>query len=129
MTRAVSQTLKVSMQQAEEYKKVYGLEKTKLEGKVREALLPVFFTILDEIKKALHFYTTEYGGEPPKSIFLSGGTSYLPDIIPELTDELGLEVVLANTLSTLNASETITQALSNTAALYSISIGLAIREI
>lgn len=61
-TRAVAQSLGVQIQQAEEYKRAYGLSQGQLEGKIKGAIDPVFRVVTDEIKKAIHFYQTEEGG-------------------------------------------------------------------
>src|SRR5438876_8522977 len=94
------------LNQAEEYKRTYGLNTTQLEGKVGTAIAPVFKIVAEEIKKALHFYQTEEKGEMPTSIILSGGTSGLPDAAPTLTKLLSIEVAIANPFSKINLDQT-----------------------
>lgn len=126
-TRALSQTLGIEYQQAEEYKKTYGLS-MQLEGKVSGALNPIFRIVTDEIKKAIHFYQAEEKGDSPSALILSGGTSGLPEATTFLTKFLGLEVVTGNPFAKLSVDPGTLKVLTPYAPLYSIAIGLALRE-
>lgn len=128
-TRAVSQGLGVSPQQAEEYKKTYGLTPGQLEGKVGNALNPVLNMITDEIKKAIHYYQTEEKGEAPSAIMISGGSSGMREIISTLTSLTGMEVLVANPFTSVVLDPTILKKLAPYAPLYAVSIGLAMREV
>lgn len=127
-TRAVSQGLGVNVTQAEEYKKTYGFAANQLEGKVKGALDPVLRLIVDEVKKAISFYETEQKNEPPTSIQISGGTSGMPQIITGLTDLLGIEVSVANPFARVKIDPETAKKLAPYAPLYSVAVGLAMRE-
>lgn len=127
-TRAVTQTLGVEAQQAEEYKRAYGLSVTQLEGKVKKALDPIFRLVADEMKKAIHFYQTEEKGEVPKSVILSGGTAAMPEIAASLTKLLNMEVVVGNPFSKVDVDPEAVKSLAGYAPFYSISVGLAMRK-
>jgi len=127
-TRAVSQTLGVEEQQAEEYKRTYGLSTQQLEGKIKRALDPVFRMVSEEMRKAIHFYQSEEEGDSPKSAVLCGGTAGMPDVASSLTKLLGLEVVVGNPFSKVEVSPEAVQSLYGYAPLYSIAVGLALRE-
>ncbi len=128
LTRAVSQYLGIDIIQAEEYKKAYGLDKTKLEGKVRDAMIPIIGVLGDEIKKALHFYKTEEQGESPKAVYLSGGSSTLPALISELGQILGVEVAAGNAFSEITVSPQEQKDISFYAPFYAVATGLAKRD-
>ncbi len=127
-TRAVSSTLGIEYQQAEEYKRIYGLSGTQLEGKIRGAIDPVFRLVTDEIKKAVHFFQTEENGEAPASVILSGGTSGMPEAASTLTKLLGLEVIYGNPFSKVAVDSEVAKAITPYAPLYSIAVGLAERS-
>lgn len=127
-TRAISQSLGVGSQQAEEYKKTYGMGASQLEGKVGSAITPIFNIISEEIKKAISFYQNEEKGDLPTSIILSGGSAGLPEVSPALTKTLGLEVNIANPFATIQMDEEVKRKLLPFAPLYSIAVGLALRE-
>lgn len=128
LTRAVTQFLGVSEQQAEEYKKVYGLSDTQLEGKIKEAMERAFGMVVDEIKKGIRFYQNEERQMPVQSTILTGGASIMPDIAPVLTERLGLEVIVGNPFSNIEVDPTAVKSLSGFAPLYSIAVGLAMRS-
>ncbi len=126
-TRAVAQSLGIERQQAEEYKKTYGLSVEKLEGKVKGALDPVFTMVVDEMRKAIQFYQNEERGEAPKSLVLSGGTAGMPETVSVLTKHLGLEVVIGNPFSKIGVDPEAAKSLAGYAPLYSVAVGLAMR--
>lgn len=128
-TRAVSQSLGIDAIQAEEYKKTYGLEANQLEGKVRNALDPIFRVIIDEIKKAVHFYQTDgNGGMAPTSIIITGGASIMPGIVPFLTENLNIETVIGNPFGKVNIDPETLKQLAPYMSIYGTAVGLAMRE-
>ena len=128
LTRAVSQSLGIDPAQAEEYKRTYGMTSSQLEGKVRGALEPVFKLVADEIRKATHFYISEERGDAPKSAILAGGTAGLPETASSLTKMLGIEVVVGNPFSKVSVDPEAVKSLSGYSPLYSVAVGLAMRE-
>ncbi|MGD8744345.1 MAG: type IV pilus assembly protein PilM [Candidatus Woesebacteria bacterium] len=127
-TRAVAQGLGVESQQAEEYKKTYGLSGSQLEGKIKGALDPVFRMVADEMRKAMHFYKTEERGVVPRSVILSGGTAGMPEVVGVLTKFLGLEVIVGNPFVNIVVDSSVAKTLSGYAPLYSVAVGLAMRS-
>lgn len=127
-TRAVAQGLGIEVNQAEEYKKAYGLSGTQLEGRVRGSLDPVFRVVVDEIKKAVHFYQTEEKGDTPSSVILTGGTSSMPEMASLLTKYLGLEVVIGNPLENIKMEPEVAKTIQPFVSLYAVAVGLAKRE-
>lgn len=127
-TRAVAQTLGVNATQAEEYKKTYGLSTSQLEGKVKRAVEPILRLAVDEIKKAIQYYQSEEKGEAPSAIIISGGTSGMPDIITMLTSLLGIEVLVASPFAKVATDPETAKKLGPYAPLYSVAVGLALRE-
>jgi len=126
-TRAVAQSLGVEYQRAEEYKKAYGMAGGQLEGKIKIALDPIFRMVIDEVKKAIHFYQTEEKGEMPSSIILSGGTSGMPEAISLFTQNINIETVLGNPFARIAMDPQVAKTLAAYAPLYSIAVGLALR--
>jgi type IV pilus assembly protein PilM len=127
-TRAVSQGLGVTSAQAEEYKKTYGLTAGQLEGKVKGVIDPVLKLVVDEIKKATSYYQTDEKGEAPSALIVTGGTSVLPEIISTLTKLTGIEVLVGNPFAKIRIDPATLQKLAPYAPLYSVAVGLAMRE-
>ncbi len=127
-TRAVVQGLGVTPEQAEEYKKTYGLTAVQLEGKIKGVLDPVLRLVVDEIKKAVSYYLSEEKGEPPSALYVTGGTSATPDIITMLSKYVGMEVLAGNPFSKVRVDTATAQKLAPYAPLYAVAAGLAMRE-
>jgi type IV pilus assembly protein PilM len=127
-TRALAQGLGIEYQQAEQYKRAYGFATNQLEGKISATLSPVFKMVSDEMRKAIHYYQSEEKGDPPTSAIISGGTAGMPEVISALSKNLGIEVIIANPFAKVRLSEAAAKSLAGYAPLYSIAVGLALRE-
>ena len=122
-TRAIERVLGLKPQQAEEYKRAYGLNKEYLEGKINKALLPVVQSFTAEIKKAMQYYVTQFPGESISRILLSGGSAQLPGLIPFIAQDLGVETLIASPF--INSTGEIPQA-NHTA--FTVCMGLILRN-
>lgn len=96
LTRAMMQGLDFTVTQAEEYKKTYGLQKDKLEGKLVNAVKPVMDTITNEMKRSIAFYQEKYKEDHIPLALLTGGASRIPGMITYVAEALGIEVQLGN---------------------------------
>ena len=127
LTRAVAQGLGIEAQQAEEYKKTYGLTEQNLDGKIKSILYPILRMVSDEIKKAVHYFQSEAGSEQPKSIILTGGSAGMPEVASIMTELLGIEVLIGNPFTKVQIDSVIVKQLANFLPYYSVSVGLAMR--
>lgn len=128
ITRAIATEFNFSLQQAEEYKKTYGISSNSLDGKVGKAAEPILFSIMSEVKKALDFYTQRYKDEGPiTQILLSGGAAKLPGLNTYFAQNCGVETVVANPWKVLGSQELPKNILDN-APDYGVAVGLAMRE-
>lgn len=128
-TRAIKSDLGLESGQAEEYKATYGFTSQHLEGKLAETMRPVLKLIADEIKKTITAYTSKHPGESVKFVTLSGGAAAMPDIVNQLSVQLGLEVALADPFANIILDESQRQAIGTTGPFYAVSVGLAMREV
>ncbi len=92
-TRAIERGVGLDAARAEEYKRTFGLQAQQLEGRMRAALAPIIDALAMELQKALRFFTTQHPGEAVGRIYVSGGSLYLPELLPYLSQILSLEVV------------------------------------
>src|SRR3990167_1120925 len=98
------------------------------ETTLKQALDPVFRVVSDEMKKAIHFYQSEEKGDSPTSAILAGGTAGMPEAASTLTKLLGIEVIVGNPFSKVSVDPQAVTQLAGYAPLYSIAVGLAMRE-
>lgn len=125
LTRSIEKQLGLPPQQAEEYKRTYGLDLSQLEGKVRQVLVPVANIIVAEMRKAMQYYQTSHQMNTIQTILLSGGSVYLPGLTPFLAEAFGTEVLIANPIEYISAKHN--SQLPDTIAAFSPAIGLAQR--
>ena len=127
LTRALAKGFGINVQQAEQYKRTYGLSQTQLEGKVKQILDPVVKLVADEVKKAIQFYQGEEKGDPPTSVIVTGGTAGMPELISSLSEILGMEIVMGNPFAKLSLDTATAKKLQGFAPVYSIAVGLALK--
>ncbi len=95
LTRALEQGIGLDTNQAEQYKRTYGLDPKQFQGKVRESLLPAVKLLLAEVRKAAQFFINQHSQETIQRVVISGGSALLPDLVQHVTSELGAEVLVA----------------------------------
>lgn len=129
--KAISQALGVTDEQAEEYKRTYGLEGALLGGKVRDALKPVADTLINEIKRTMNFYSTRNAFCEFKKVVYSGGSAVMPGLLGYSAESLGTEVEVANPFANMEFSSRLSgqkENLINLGPAYTVAAGLALRE-
>ncbi len=128
-TRAIKQNLQLEESQAEEYKKAYGLEEDKLEGKVANILKPLVSSIVAELEKGVSFYHEKFPDRQIEVILLAGGSSLLPGLIPFIVDKLGIETQIGNPFSFVSIDNKLAPNFNlSQSAVYTVATGLAMRE-
>ena len=132
ITKSLQQGLKIDYLQAEEHKRVYGMDPSHFDGKVSEIIKPVINDIIMELKRASIFFTNNNHGVNIKRVIISGGTSLMPGFLSYLADNVDFEVELANPLKGLEISPKLApkeNMLLEAAPMYSVAVGLALRRI
>jgi len=128
-TRAIETGLGLDRAQAEQYKNTYGMNDKQLEGKLAEVMKPVLAVIAGEIRKTIDFYVAKHPGEAVKAVVLSGGAAGMPEMVGQLSAQLGLEVVMGDPFAGLIMDAEQKKAFANTGPYYAVAIGLAERQI
>ena len=96
LTKSLMNELSLPVDQAEEYKKTYGLRTDLLEGKVAKILTLVVDEIVSQINKAMMFLQQQGFNKPPEELVLVGGGALLPGLSAYLAAKLNLEVVVGD---------------------------------
>ncbi|MCA9368885.1 MAG: type IV pilus assembly protein PilM [Pseudomonadales bacterium] len=95
LTKALEKSVGLDQDQAEKYKRTYGLDETQFQGKVAQAILPGIQVLSNEIKKSVQFFGTQFPNESVQRVVLSGGTASMPNLVQFIAQELGTEVLVA----------------------------------
>lgn len=128
MTKMIAQDFGFPMPQAEEYKKTYGLEKDKLEGKVYQSLLPLFMVIVDEIKRSITFFQNKFPDEMVSTVILAGGSAKLPGLVGALAQTIGLETQVGTPWTKIEKDPARFAKLEEEGSVFVVAAGLAMRE-
>lgn len=128
LTRAVAAGLGLDINQAEAYKKAYGADPGKLEGKMLESLTPVIDIVVGEMGKIIQFHQLEKNKKISR-IILTGGTAGLPDIASLMVKKLNLEIQIGDPFTQIVKDELFKKIPVGEMPLYAIATGLAMKEI
>lgn len=129
LARGVARELGFETDQAIEYMKTYGLDPTSLEGKIMQAIKPIFDIIVNEIRRALAYYETKHPESQVKRAIVSGGTAKLPGLVVYLAEALGLEVQVGNPWEGISMPSQVEKKLKEDATSYAVSVGLALKQV
>lgn len=135
-TKAISEKLKVTANEAERLKIKYGIipQKTGKTYDVKGSVEPVLNELINQIKKYISFYkghvTHEYFSTDKKieKIILSGGGAYLKGLPDFISEKIGVPVEFGNPLINVQVSRKNNLRVSDEKALsFTTAIGLALR--
>jgi len=129
LTRIIAQELGFEIAQAEEYKKNYGLEEDKLEGKIARILNPYLHNIYSEIEKTTAYFKEQYPREEVNTVVIYGEGAKLPGLVLSITKNLGLDSQTSNPFINLSVDPNILPTLTSDAPMYTVAIGLALKEV
>ncbi|OGC52776.1 hypothetical protein A3D91_01950 [candidate division WWE3 bacterium RIFCSPHIGHO2_02_FULL_38_14] len=132
LTRSIQQALSLDYNQAEEYKKAYGLDPNHAEGKIFNILKPIFDNVVMEVKRSKIFFTTHNPNVNINRVILCGGTALMPGILFYMATNLDSEVELANPWRNILISskyEAKKDYLYEHGPIFSTSVGLAMKEV
>jgi len=125
MTRMISESFKIPLNQAEEYKRVYGADKAQVEGKIYNALNGLIDSMVVEVKKVAVSFENLEKDKRIERIVLVGGTAFLKGITAILVEKTGIDVVLGDPFS---GNKDVPESVRSSGVVYSTAFGLAIDE-
>ena len=128
LTRMMETQLGLDATQAEAYKKAYGADPEKLEGKLAQVLDPILAKIAQEMEKTIQFYQSQ-GGQNIRRVVLTGGTAGLPAIASLLAKKLNLEIQVGDPFGRVIKGDLETRIPAQSAFIFAVAVGLALREI
>lgn len=126
LTRALMTNLQLDENQAESFKRSYGLDQSALEGKVSTALKQVVDLLGSEITRTISFFSTQTG-KKVQMVQLVGGSSLMPNLVSWLTGVTGTEVQVGNVL--LHVDDKGRGSQIQGLPMYAVAIGLAMKDV
>ena len=105
MTKLISQSLKINLDEAFEIKSKYGIGVSEKQQTVSTAITPVLEDLVKEVRKIIRYYTDRVGQGSQKKIsqiVTSGGGATMPGINEYLSRELGMPSLTLSPWDDLN---------------------------
>lgn len=97
ITSLIADNFGLTLDQAEQYKRTYGMEESQLDGKIHKVVKPIIDNMVMEIRKMILSFRNDYGEAKPARLILTGGGSSLMGLAVYLSKSLdGIEVLLGN---------------------------------
>ena len=137
ITKEISAALGCSLEEAEQvkfekgYVSVGGVteDEDEVADRVSKVCRAVMTRLNAEISRSINFYRSQQQGGTPAKLYLTGGTSLLPQADQFFAESLGIEVELFNPFEAIAAGPAVdADALASDAALLGVTAGLAQRE-
>jgi len=129
LTEALAADFGLEIQQAEEYKRNYGLDESQLEGKIINSLKPIMQVIVAELIKTVNFFKSRFEKSTPRRLFLVGDGAKLPGILTYMATEVGIESSLADPFANIKVSGRMEKRLQEISSVgFCVPLGLSLKS-
>lgn len=126
--RAASQNLNIEDKQARQFVFKFGLDKSKLEGRIYEAIIGTVDILTTEVEKSIKFFQSRYGENLKITrMIVTGGASALPEFPLYLANKFGIEVEIGNAWRNISFSADRQNELLGVSSHFGVAAGLAER--
>ncbi|MBI5076765.1 type IV pilus assembly protein PilM [Candidatus Falkowbacteria bacterium] len=132
ITKEVANTLNVSLEQAEQFKRDLAQEESvETAEELPEIIKRPVRAIMDEVQYTMNFYLEQPDNKNKKieRIVLSGGTAQLFNLPKHFTNQLGIRTFIGNPWARVIYPEDLQPILDNIGSRFATAIGLAMRDI
>lgn len=127
VTKSIARSLNVSLEKAEEFKKKLGMKEID-ENIVSSAMKSLIDMMVFETKKTITNFE-ETKNQKISRIILVGGLTNMPNFTNYFQQKLGRNIYLGNALARVVYPQTLSSLTQEIASIFSVSIGLAMREV
>lgn len=126
LTKIIADKLGLPLREAEERKKIVGLDASKDDGQTMLLLQKPIQKLAKELKIRIDYFQQK-NNKPIGRLILAGGSALLPELVPYLSSVLNREVELGNPFVNIDLDGLKVD--KNMGLLYSSVIGLALRGV
>lgn len=128
ITKTLATGLNIDVVRAEQLKRDFGLSEEIGGSQIPRRIEFMLTTLVNEIRYVLNLWSQE-STMPVEKVVLSGGSSFLPSLVPYLEKTLGTKVILGDPWARVMYAEELRPVLAEVAPRFSVSVGLAMRDI
>ncbi len=128
LIKSATGNLGVKSEQARQFILKFGLDESKLEGKVVQAINPALISFANELDKSLKFFKARYEGKTVDSVLVSGFAASVPKMSSYISSKTQIEAKIGNPWYGIQVSKDDQSKLMPVANEFSTAIGLAKRS-
>lgn len=130
ITKVIQADFGVDSIQAEEYKKAFGLDITKGEGKITKSIIPIVDIIVSEVSRTVTYFREKISSNVINAMYITGGGSSLPLLSQYINDKLRMETILVNGMQNIIVQQNLSSKLeSMNANSFNVALGLSMKGI
>lgn len=127
LMRSVMNNLSIDQSQAQQFVYKFGMDSTKLEGKVAQALASAAEVVATEVQKSLKFFNQRYPTISMNSIAASGAAGILPGFAQYLSQAAGgVQVQPGNSWQNVSYSSDVHEQIMSINHQFAVAVGLAL---
>ncbi len=123
ITRAIANSLKISFDRAEQFKRDIGMSGS---SKIPEVISGILKPVIDEMNYSKKLYQDQ-SGKIIEQIILSGGSAYLPNLTDHFSKAVDIKVLIGDPWARISYPEELKPALYEVAPRFAVAIGLGLR--
>ncbi len=135
ITKAIANSMNLPVDQAEQFKRDFGLTAQPIQGggdatgvAVPRHIEALLAAVMNEIQYVLNLYQSQTNG-PIEKIVLTGGSSWLPHIVEYMRERLQAKVFIGDPWAHIMYPEPLRDVLVQVGPRLSVAIGLGMRPI
>lgn len=122
ITRRIKDMMGIDLDEAEALKRNPGEKREEVLG----VIAPVLDKLVSQMRMSFDYFESQFGKGIEK-LYVSGGSSYLFNIVDFLKDSLGVEVMMWDPFEGVKSSGLIEE-IDKSPALFAVAMGLALRK-
>jgi type IV pilus assembly protein PilM len=128
IVKAAMQNMSLDQKQAEEVIFKFGLDKSKLEGQVYQAVITTIDMLINEVDKSIKFFQSRYVDKKIELIIVTGAASTMPEFPLHLANKFGINVEIGNAWRNVSYDSSRQNELSSISSTFGVAVGLAERS-
>lgn len=125
--RTAAQNLNIDENQANQFVFKFGLDKSKLEGQVYQAIIGTIDLLTVEVEKSIKFFQARYTDAKLDRIIVTGAASTIPGFPLYMANKFGINVEVGNAWRNVGYNNDRQNELLAISSQFSVAVGLAER--
>jgi len=127
-TKAIAADYGIDLNTAEKYKRAYGIDFSKGEGKIAKTIEPLMQILVNEMSRTLTYFKQRIGDTGATNLYMCGEAANMPGLGAYLTEKLGLQAQLINPLTKIKVSSSAQKVLQQLSPVgFTVAIGLGLK--